>query len=54
MRGKEGYGVVIIGYFLLTPDLMFLFLGFFVYSSIVAFICSSNVYGEPDINKALF
>lgn len=42
--GKEGYGVVIRGYLLWTPDLMFFFLGFFVRSSIPAFIRSSNVY----------
>lgn len=44
-------GVVITGYFLLTPEFMFFFLAFFVHSPIPAFIHSSNAYGEPDISK---
>ena len=47
-------GVVIIGYFLLTLDLIFFSLGFFVHSSIPAFIHSSNVYREPDTSRSCF
>lgn len=52
MGGLEGYGVLIIGYFRLAPDLTLFFLGFFIHASILAlihlYIHSSNVYGESD------
>ena len=47
-------GVVIVGDFLLTLGLIFVSLGFFVHSSIPAFIHSSNVHREPDASRSCF
>ena len=43
-----------LGCFLLTPDLIFIFLGFCVHASILAFIPSSNVHGGPDTSRPCF
>lgn len=57
--GLEGYmEVLIIGYFLLAPDLLLFFLGFFIHTFILAFIHlyihSSHVYGESDNSRSCF
>ena len=52
--GKRVMGVVSVGYFLLTPDLIFFSLGFFVHTSIPAFTHSSDVYREPDASRSCF